>query len=101
MRVTFHCSEADDHPGGFVPATLADEETASLRRMRGTDRTRPRCVALGGVIGEAVRCGIYEHRPSPCRDFAAHGLFGITNAACNEARRRHDLPPLADPALPA
>lgn len=26
-----------------------------------------RCLALRGAIGRAVSCGIYHHRPSPCR----------------------------------
>ena len=95
FRVTFHRSERNDEPAGFVPAGMAGEETASLCRMEGTDRYPPRCVALRGQIGEAVRCVIYEYRPSPCRDFHSHGVFGIENAACNTARARHGLPPLS------
>ena len=26
-----------------------------------------RCLALRGTLGEGVSCGIYHHRPSPCR----------------------------------
>lgn len=100
FRVSFHISERDDSPGGCVPEALADDETATLCRMRGTDRVPPRCVALVGKIGESVRCGIYAWRPGPCREFAPHGLFGITNAACNQARARHGLAPLPDPAWP-
>ncbi|WP_341678832.1 YkgJ family cysteine cluster protein [Niveibacterium sp. SC-1] len=98
FRVSFHRSEREDE-GGLIPETLADDETASTCRMRGTDRSPPRCVALVGKIGESVRCGIYEFRPSPCREFAAHGVFGIGNVACNQARARHGLPPLAGPEL--
>jgi len=79
-----------------VPEALADEETTSTCRMRGTDRSAPRCIALVGKVGESVKCGIYEHRPDPCREFAAHGLYGIQNEACNQARARHGLPRLAD-----
>ncbi|MFT4172487.1 MAG: YkgJ family cysteine cluster protein [Rhodocyclaceae bacterium] len=95
FRVSFHHSQLDSEPGGYVPAALADEETASTCRMRGTDRSPPRCVALVGTVGQAVRCGIYEYRPDPCREFAAHGVLGIGNRACNDARARHGLPPLA------
>lgn len=94
FRVTFHRSELDDE-GGCVPRSLADEETASLFRLRGTDRAQPRCIALIGKVGEAVRCGIYEHRPSPCREFGARAEIGVFEDACNRARSRNGLPPLA------
>ena len=100
-RVVFDVSESDDQPGGFVPACLSAEFTDTLRIMEGTDYARPRCVALSGKVGEKVSCDIYTSRPSPCRDFESHGLAGITNVACNQARRRHGLAPLPDPAAPA
>lgn len=96
-RVVFDVSESDDQPGGQVPSCLSGEFTAGLRIMEGTDYARPRCVALGGRIGEAVQCDIYSVRPSPCRDFESHGFLGLSNRACNDARRRHGLPPLPDP----
>lgn len=95
-RVVFHASESDAVEGGFVPAGLTGEVTGTLRCMEGTDRGPPRCVALRGEVGASVRCAIYELRPSPCREFAAHGVFGIRNADCTRARARHGLPPLAD-----
>lgn len=94
FRVTFHRSELDCEPGGRVPERLADEETASLVRLRGTDYARPRCIALVGKIGQEVRCGIYEHRPSPCREFAMRAGIGVFEEACNRARAQHGLPPL-------
>ena len=51
--------------------------TKTLVRMRGTDETLPRCVALDGKIGHAVRCTIYENRPRPCHDFAPYAPVGI------------------------
>jgi Fe-S-cluster containining protein len=96
LRVSFHRSQLQSE-GGYVPDALADEETASTCRMRGTDHVRPRCVALVGTIGEMVRCGIYEQRPDPCREFAAHGLFGISNLECSRVRQRHGLTPLPAP----
>jgi Fe-S-cluster containining protein len=53
--------------------------------MRGTDYARPRCAALTGTIGQQAACGIYEWRPSPCREFAAG------SEACNKARLRHGM----------
>lgn len=96
LRVSFHRSQLVSE-GGCVPDALADEETASTCRMRGTDRAQPRCVALVGKVGEMVRCGIYEFRPEPCREFSPHGVHGISNAECSRVRRRHGLPPLPAP----
>lgn len=94
FRVTFHGSELDSEAGGCVPAALADEERGELWRMRGTDYARPRCIALVGKVGEAVHCGIYEMRPSPCREFAPLAEMGHFSPACNRARARHGLLPL-------
>jgi Fe-S-cluster containining protein len=56
--------------------------------MRGTDHAPARCAALTGQVGRQVACGIYEWRPSPCREFQAG------SDACQQARRRHGLAPL-------
>ena len=88
FRVDFARQELDEH-GGRVPSGLADTLTEHLCRMRGTDHRTPRCAALTGKIGEKAACGIYEWRPSPCREFEA----GST--ACDHARMRHRLPALA------
>jgi Fe-S-cluster containining protein len=97
FRVDFHRSElaaAGGEACAGVPPELALPLTASLMRMRGTDAGPPRCVALEGEIGVAVRCTIYADRPSPCRDFAPYAALGIGEEACDRARRRHGLPPL-------
>jgi Fe-S-cluster containining protein len=39
----------------------------------------------GRFIGAQVSCGIYEWRPSPCRELEAG------SAACLRARQRHGL----------
>jgi hypothetical protein len=77
--------------GGAVPNGLAVEVTASTCRMRGTDHSPPRCAALSGKLGVKIGCGIYEWRPSPCREFEEG------SAACERARQRHGLPPLSGP----
>ena len=74
--------------GGAVPDGLVVEVTAHTARMRGTDHSPPRCAALTGKLGERVACGIYEWRPSPCREFEAG------SEACNRARSRHGLTPI-------
>ena len=85
FRVDFHPSDGAAR-GGLVPEGLYDELNASIARMRGTDHAQPRCRALHGQIGCAVRCIIYDERPDPCREFEAG------SDACRRARRRHGLP---------
>lgn len=89
FRVDFSVHETQQ-AGGSVPDGLAVEVNDTLRRMRGTDHTPPRCAALTGALGLKVACGIYEWRPSPCREFEAG------SAACNATRARHALPPLTE-----
>lgn len=90
FRVDFSVFETQAE-GGAVPDGLAVEVTASTCRMRGTDHSPPRCAALSGTLGVKIGCGIYEWRPSPCREFEEG------SDACERARQRHGLPPLADP----
>ncbi len=87
FRVDFAVHELDTQ-GGHVPDGLAVEVSDHTCRLRGTDHSPPRCAALTGRVGERVACGIYEWRPSPCREFEAGG------PACETARRRHGLAPL-------
>jgi uncharacterized protein len=88
FRVDFAVEELAGN-AGHVPDGLAVEVTAFTSRMRGTDHARPRCAALTGQLGQRVACGIYEWRPSPCREFEAG------SSACNAARARHGLEPLS------
>jgi uncharacterized protein len=90
FRVDFSVFETQAE-GGQVPNGLAVEVTASTCRMRGTDHSPPRCAALTGKLGEQIACGIYEWRPSPCREFEEG------SDACQRVRQRHGLPDLADP----
>lgn len=84
FRVDFSVHESSEY-GGHVPASLAEPVTDFTCRMRGTDYTRPRCAALVGEVGKKASCGIYEWRPSPCREFAAG------SEACHRVRRRIGL----------
>ena len=94
FRVSFDESELQS-AGGCVPDGLADPEIGRVWRLRGTDYAQPRCIALMGEIGKEVACGIYRERPNPCREFAPMAEVGVFSAACNRARARHGLPPLA------
>ena len=84
FRVDFSVYESDAK-GGRVPTKLTDEVNDHISRMRGTDYASPRCAALTGTVGVQVACGIYEWRPSPCREFAAG------SDACNRARLRRGM----------
>ena len=86
FRVDFSVHETHEG-GGDVPDGLVVEVTGTTCRMRGTDHSPPRCAALTGKVGIRAACGIYEWRPSPCREFAAG------SDACDRARMRHGLPP--------
>lgn len=95
FRVDFHCADLATADSDGVPREMTVPLTATLVRMRGTDEAPPRCIALEGEVGKAVSCTIYERRPGPCRDFAPYAPIGIGDDACDRARRRHGLPPLA------
>lgn len=96
-RVDFHPAElaggAFAWEGG-VPVALTVPLTHQLVRMQGTDAAPPRCVALEGEIGVAVRCTLYAQRPSPCREFNPYADLGMTDDACARARQKHGLPPV-------
>ncbi|GKS75635.1 YkgJ family cysteine cluster protein [Acidovorax sp. SUPP950] len=92
FRVDFSVHESQE-TGGSVPQGLVVEVTDQLRRMRGTDHASPRCAALTGTVGVRAACGIYEWRPSPCREFEAG------SDACRRARQRHGLAALPDSAI--
>jgi Fe-S-cluster containining protein len=88
FRVDFSVDELDDR-NGLVPGPLADAINQFTCRMRGTDHSPPRCAALSGTVGEKAVCGIYEWRPSPCREFEEG------SEACARARQRHGLTALS------
>lgn len=93
FRVSFYWAEGDDGGGG-VPHQLTEPLTPFLRCMAGTNDRPARCRALKGEIGGAVRCTIYDGRPSPCREFAMAGENGLPNDACDRARAHFGLAPL-------
>ena len=84
FRVDFSVYETQEL-GGDVPDGLAVDVTDTLRRMRGTDHSPPRCAALTGKVGTQAACGIYDCRPPPCR------AFEPGSPACERARQRHGL----------
>jgi uncharacterized protein len=93
-RASFYWAEADDVPGGTVPAELTEPFNGFRRVMKGTQANPPRCIALQGEIGIIVLCSIYDKRSTICRDFEFSGKNGITNERCDQARLAWHLPPL-------
>jgi Fe-S-cluster containining protein len=90
FRITFYWGEE-------VPEGYFNETNPMFRSLKSEKDTegRPRCIALGGEIGKTVACGIYENRPSPCRDFK-HSFEdgGPREPRCDEARMSIGLKPL-------
>jgi uncharacterized protein len=93
--VSFYWAEADDAPGGQVPAALTEKIDPHRRCMAGTHSPTPRCVALQGTIGAEVQCAIYPQRPSTCREFQPFDADGEPHPRCSAARARWNLPSLA------
>lgn len=91
FRVSFYWGEADDAPGGHVPAALTEQVNAHYRCMAGTNGKSPRCVALSGEIGKQVACTIYLQRPSPCREFNIFEPDGTLNPRCQKLREQRGI----------
>ena len=94
FRVAFHWSEAEAFTGGVVPSDLTEKLDPHRVAMRGTNAAKPRCVALRGEVGVAAQCGIYEQRPSVCREVMPSWEFGVASAQCDKARLSYGLTPL-------
>ena len=90
-RVTFYQGELDDN-GGIVPAEMVEPVTPFFVCMKGTGtNANPRgCVALTSE----GKCGIYENRPSPCREFKVWEEDGTPSERCQKLRKLHGIPPL-------
>lgn len=93
-RVSF--SKAELERSTTRIAELAADAGGAWAVMPGTDRRHnPSCNYLRGRIGLGAKCGVYEDRPSPCREFKASFEDGRHQAPrCDEARRCHGLNPL-------
>jgi Fe-S-cluster containining protein len=100
FRVSFHNREIQNGGLWKVPVDRTEEGGSTWLSMKGTNKKhRPACTALSGEIGKSVKCEIYEHRPSPCRNFLASYEDGRHRSRCDEARRKHGLRPLGREAF--
>ncbi len=95
FRVSFYWGEADDAPGGWVPAEVTERLTPHLRCMKGTNSATPRCDQLVGEIPGA-RCRIYPQRPGTCHDMQPYTVDGQVNPQCSRARAHYGLPPVPE-----
>lgn len=96
FRVSFYCGEIAGSDGaGIVPPELVSQVGPLRAAMKGTERGLGRCIALRGEIGSSgVHCSIYEHRPSPCREFEPWQEDGRPEPDCQRVRAFFGLPPL-------
>ncbi|HET7730689.1 MAG TPA: YkgJ family cysteine cluster protein [Usitatibacter sp.] len=88
FRVSFYWGEAVTLG---LEADAVEKVTPHLICMAGTNSGASRCHALHGTVGQAVECGLYAKRPSPCRELQPG------EDKCNRARARHGLAPIALP----
>ena len=95
FSVVFPEAEASDQPCGYVPVAMTRLLPRHRRAMIGTDKSRPKCMALSGVIGTRVRCGIYDRRPSVCREFQISWKNHRQNTLCDRARAMYGLDPFS------
>ncbi len=86
FRIVLHREEADSSLGGYVPLKLTHHLNEQSFCMKGTDSYPPRCIALEGEVGQAVRCAIYADRPQVCREFNEYELDGSPNPSCFKLR---------------
>jgi hypothetical protein len=85
FRVSFYWAEG---PGRGLPDHLTEQVTPHLACMKGTNTRRPHCAALGKGDAGPMACGVYQQRPSPCRELE------IGDAKCRQARAVHGMPEL-------
>jgi len=86
-RVSFYQGELDTQPGGYVPADMVLPLTPFRVCMKGTEKGGGRCIALGAD----GLCGIYEQRPSVCREFPALMPDGSRNPECLRLRALYGI----------
>jgi Fe-S-cluster containining protein len=93
-RASFYWGESDLCTPNGVPSELLEKLNDFRFCMQGTQGSKPRCIALMGIIGKKVHCSIYERRASVCREFVPSWQEGTPNQECEKARALWGLPPL-------
>ncbi|MFH7319693.1 YkgJ family cysteine cluster protein [Desulfurivibrio sp. D14AmB] len=93
-RASFYWAETDLITPNGVPVELTEKMNDFRELMRGSSGSRPRCVALLGIIGGRVSCESYERRASVCREFTPSWYHGCANQRCDDARLAWGVSPL-------
>ncbi|WP_020652594.1 YkgJ family cysteine cluster protein [Massilia niastensis] len=88
-RVSFYWTEGLERG---LPDGLTEQLTPHLSCMRGTNASRPYCIALGKGDAGPMACGVYAQRPQACREVE------IGDEKCTRARGLHGLPAIPVPA---
>lgn len=88
FRVSFYWAEA---PARGIEDFRIERVSPWLASLVGTNRPQPRCHALEGEVGVRVHCGLYERRPTPCREVMPG------DERCGRARSIVGLAPLTLP----
>lgn len=100
LRVSFYHGEVlrEDaaQPIGTVPARFVTQLTPHIVCMKGTETGKLGCVALRHDRVNGYRCSIYEHRPSPCREFNIFNEDGSLNPLCDKLRKEAGLAAVRD-----
>lgn len=94
FRASFYWGETDLVTPNGVPVELTEKINDFRVMMGGGSGSRPRCVALLGIVGGRVNCTIYARRASVCRDFTPSWYDGCANERCDKARKVWGLAPL-------
>ncbi len=82
--VSFYWAEPE---AGGLPPEASEPVTPFLARMRGTSGPNPRCLQLVEADCGSCSCGVYEHRPTPCRELQPG------EPKCLRARSLHGISP--------
>ena len=85
FRVSFYWAEALERG---LPEGWTEQVTPQLLCRQGTNASAPYCAALGMGDAGLMACGVYAHRPSPCREVE------MGDEKCSRARGMHGLPPI-------
>lgn len=82
FRVSFYWAEPC---AAGLPPQMTEQVTPHVACMAGTNASQPRCAALGRGDAGPMACGVYAHRPSPCREVQ------VGDDKCTRARERHGM----------
>lgn len=96
FRVSFYQGELQS-AGGCVPDDLVERVTPFLVCMKGTNQLNKQCI---GFDKELNRCGIYENRPSVCRQYTVWDEAGTPNPDCQRLRAMINVAPLTNQINP-